>query len=485
MIVDHPLARLAALPGTAPAHALPVYLPQEVEILVKSVAVPVHGLGGLVTGLASRAFAPRTVRGHMDKDALAVTRLAPPLSVCGLNAPGRGLLTPTVTAECARDCLAVARPGVTNRGHMGPATSHVTVAGLMTALPFLLTARGQERGVGGLDGVTGIARRLLLLPAFAATLGQRWSPSSFPDLVKLFLSLSGPVAQRDVAIGSMLLAAGVTGAGVLPGPAATVTSVAPVVCSSAMPAPSVSTPAGAASATASPGRCERARESSRPERRHRRSSCRERSRLGGKHGKGRSPSPARSARSASVSASFSESSDTEERVSAMPPSPSRRSGVGGGRSKSDHSVSGRDRSPRPGPSGLGSGERSAPHTDRSRSEYCGRSSPTPSGAAEDDRDSISSLVDLDRDDSFRTVLRLIWEFHSLEEPASVAPNRCKTSLAPIYGLQSESSPAFHFPLSPLLQSLLEDTNLAPVHVRGRPNHPRVFPCSRLSPSEVL
>ena len=48
----------------------------------------------------------------------------------------------------------------------------------------------------------------------------------------------------------------------------------------------------------------------------------------------------------------------------------------------------------------------------------------------------------------------------MAEPASVAPNRCKTSLAPIYRLQSESSLALHLPLSPLLGSLLEDTNLA-------------------------
>ena len=112
--------------------------------------------------------------------------------------------------------------------------------------------------------------------------------------------------QRDATVGSLLTAAGVTGAGVLPGPAALVIFAAPVACSSAsVPAPGVVTPAGAASATASPGRCERARESFRPERRCRRSSGRERSRLGGKRGRGRSPSPARSARSASVSASYS------------------------------------------------------------------------------------------------------------------------------------------------------------------------------------
>ena len=64
----------------------------------------------------------------------------------------------------------------------------------------------------------------------------------------------------------------------LPGPAIPVTSAAPVACLSAsVPAPGVGTPAGVASATASRGRCERASESSRPERHRRRSSGRERS----------------------------------------------------------------------------------------------------------------------------------------------------------------------------------------------------------------
>ena len=158
-------------------------------------------------------------------------------------------------------------------------------------------------------------------PALAVAGGSIPLPmSSFLAPVRLFLSLSGTVAQRDVAIGSMLSAAGATGAGVLHGPAAPVTSAAPVAYSSAsVPAPDVSTPTGAAS---SPGRCECARESSRPERRRRRSSGRERFRLGGKHGRGRSPYPARSAHSASVSASSSsESSEPKERVSAMPPPP--------------------------------------------------------------------------------------------------------------------------------------------------------------------
>ena len=77
--------------------------------------------------------------------------------------------------------------------------------------------------------------------------------SSFSDLIRLFLSLSGPVAKQDAAVGSLLSTAGVTDAGVLNGPTAPVTSAAPISCSSAMPAPGVSTPASAASATASPG----------------------------------------------------------------------------------------------------------------------------------------------------------------------------------------------------------------------------------------
>ena len=87
MVVDHALARLASLPGTAPAHALPVYLPREVKILVKSVAVPVHGLEGRVTGLTSRAVAPRTVRGLVDGNALAMTRPAPLLPCAVSSVP--------------------------------------------------------------------------------------------------------------------------------------------------------------------------------------------------------------------------------------------------------------------------------------------------------------------------------------------------------------------------------------------------------------
>ena len=228
--------------------------------------------------------------------------------------------------------------------------------------------------------------------------------------------------------GFFILAVGVTGARALPDPAAPVTSSAPLACmSGSVPASGVVSSASAASATGLSGRHECAWESPRSE-------CRRQGSLsvGGpvrvRSVAGVGPlSFARSSRSAHASASSSAaSSDNGDQEAAMPPSPAGHPGVGGSRSGGDRSAAGCDRSPQPGPSGLGSG-------------FGGCSSPAPSVAADDDRASASDSVDLDRGDSFRAVLHLIREFHSMEEPASVAPNRCKTSLAPVYGLQSESS----------------------------------------------
>ena len=284
--------------------------------------MPVRGLGCRVTGPASDALVSRTVRGLVDDSTLAVTSHAPLLPVCSLGGSSNSLRIAAGAISFARgldDCacirLAVARPAVTGRGHAGPATGHVATTGHVTARPFLLTISGLGEGVGGLGGVTGIAQRLLLPPGIAATLGRRWSlPLRLP--VAPFLashplyltlpgcsSLSRSMAQRDAAAGSLFSAAGslfsaagVTVAWVLPGPAAPVTSAAPVACSSAsVPAPGVVTPASAASATASPGRCQLAWESTCPERRCRRSSGGKKSHSGGKHGRGQSPSLARSA----------------------------------------------------------------------------------------------------------------------------------------------------------------------------------------------
>ena len=82
---------------------------------------------------------------------------------------------------------------------------------------------------------------------------------SLQELTRLFLSLSGPFAQR-VAVGASLFSvAGITGAGSLPGPAAQVTSSDPLAGASvSVPASGVVSFAAAASATGSSGRRERA-----------------------------------------------------------------------------------------------------------------------------------------------------------------------------------------------------------------------------------
>ena len=110
---------------------------------------------------------------------------------------------------------------------------------------------------------------------------------------------------------------------------------------------------------------------------------------------------------------------------------------------------------------------------------------------DDDRSSAFETVDFDRDDSVRSVLGLIRSFHGMEEPVGVPSARCKTFLASIYGLMTEIFPAFSLPASPLVRSLLDDTNLAlakfledqTVHgflpVPGR-RHRRYYPTSSSS-----
>ena len=64
--------------------------------------------------------------------------------------------------------------------------------------------------------------------------------------------------------------------------------------------------------------------------------------------------------------------------------------------------------------------------------------PHPSGEVVDNHSSTLEALDIDWDDSFRLVLALIRNFRSMVEPAGVPSARCKTSLASIYGLLSET-----------------------------------------------
>ena len=278
-------------------------------------------------------------------------------------------------------------------------------------------------------------------------------PSAVQDLARFFLSLAGSSSQGAVvsAAGASVPASGVgvqlcpsaPGGGAVASCATTSASLAARPSSESAAVPSSS------------GRQQREEEPSRPNRRHRRSSSGGTGQASKRQPRERSPSPVRSSRRRDASYRSSSGSSEEDRAESPPPSSGR---VPGGTLGDSRPAPAGDCSPRPGPSGWRL--RSSAAADRYRSGFGGHLSSPPQGEVDDDRSSAPDSLDIDRDDSFRSVLALIRNFHSLEELAGVPSARCKTSLASIYGLMLETSPAFHLPTSPLLRSLLDDTNLA-------------------------
>ena len=169
----------------------------------------------------------------------------------------------------------------------------------------------------------------------------------------------------------------------------------------------------------------------------------------------RSLSPGQSVRRREEPYRSSSSPSAKDRAESPSPSSGR---VHGGTPGDPHPTLTDDRSPRPCP--LGWQPPSSAVAERYRSDFGGQLSYPPLGEADDNRFSALDSLDIGPDDSFRLVLALIRNFHGMEEPAGIPSPRCKTSLASIYGLMSETSPVFHLPTSPLLRSLLDDNNLA-------------------------
>ena len=273
-------------------------------------------------------------------------------------------------------------------------------------------------------------------------------PSAAQDLARFFLSLSGSSSQGAVSgIAGVTVSAAGSGGAVCP-PASAVDTV--TTCTTTV------TPAGAGVSPAAPAAVPgvsgepRRRVESRSRRRRSRSSSEGTDGQSKKRARRRSPSPGPSSRRRGRHYRSSSDLSGDDRADVSPPRSGRAPGGAPGGTRSSRAY---DRSPRPGTS------RSCARDDRYRSG-AGRRSPSPSGAADDDRSSAFESVDFDRDDSFRSVLGLIRSFHGMEEPAGIPSARCKTSLASAYGLMSEVSPAFTLPASPLVRSLLDDTNLA-------------------------
>ena len=214
-------------------------------------------------------------------------------------------------------------------------------------------------------------------------------------------------------------------------------------------------PSVSAAVPGSSGRQQREEELSRRSRRGRRSSGGGTGRTSKKRPRECSPSPGWSSRRREESYRSSSSPSEEDRAKSPPPSSGR---AHGGTPGDPRPALAGDSTPRSGPSGWR--PRSSAVAEWYRSGFGSHLSSPPPGEADDDRSSAFDSLDIDQDDSFQSVLALIRNFHSMEEPAGVPLARCKTSLASIYGLMSETSPSFHLPTFPLLRSLLGDTNLA-------------------------
>ena len=194
----------------------------------------------------------------------------PFLPACGLVAPGCGLRTAPRVDECAR-ALGVTACGLDECTLHGSRYRSCECRRPRDRSPS--TDRSQSRRSHRDRVEAAVASRdrgdsgLTVAPAPAVAGGATTLPTSpFQDLVRLMLSLSGSVEQRSAVLVSLLSTAAVTGAGGVPAPTAPVPTAAAVACSASVPAPGGSAFAGAASATAWPGRCEHAQESSRPKR---------------------------------------------------------------------------------------------------------------------------------------------------------------------------------------------------------------------------
>ena len=278
-------------------------------------------------------------------------------------------------------------------------------------------------------------------------------PSAVQDLARFSLNLAGSSSHGAVD-GVAGVAASASGVGVQlcpPAPGGEAVTSCPAT---AVPAGVGGPPSASAAVPGSSGRQQR-QEASRSSRRRRGSSSDGAGRASKKRPRGRSPSPGPSSRHWERFYRSSSESSEDARAEASPPRAGR---VPGGTPSDCRPAPAGDRSPCPGP--LGWTALSSVGAERYHSGVGGRRSPSPSGVADDDRSSAFDAVHFDWDDSFRSVLGLIQSFHNMEEPAGIPSARCKTSLASIYGLMSETSLAFHLPTSPLMRSLLDDTNLA-------------------------
>ena len=250
-------------------------------------------------------------------------------------------------------------------------------------------------------------------------------PSAVQGLARFFLNLTGSSSLGAVG-GVAGVAAPASGVVVQLCPSAPGGGAVAPCAATVVPAGMGGPPSASAAVPGSSGRQQR-QETSRPSRRRRRSSSDGTGRASKKRPRGRPPSPRPSSRYREKSYRSSSESSEDTRAETSPP---RAGHAPGGMPGDSRPAPVGGRSPRPGPSGWMA--RSSAGVERYRSGG-GRRSPAPSGVADDDRSSAFDSVDFNRDDSFRSVLALIRNFHNMEEPAGIPSALSKFGSVQIFG----------------------------------------------------
>ena len=415
----------------------------------RSLLVPAHAVSG-------RGLLTATVHG-VEALGRVVTGLDPRTDTSHAVSV-RGLLTATACVVSERVPLPAGGSGVTARGRPLSRVARLTArgrsGGRLPGSPARLRAeesgrlarRETQEGVEAVASLPPVVSEAAAgVTPVAGGVSITALPSVMQELAKFFLGLSS-----SSSLGASGDIAGVTASAAASGgiacPASTAGGTATICAAAVTPAGAGVLPAAPAAVPSVSGEQQRKVES-RSRGRRSRSSSDGTDRRAKKRSRRRSPSPERSSRRRGRRYRSSSDSSEEDRADVSPP----RSRRAHGGARTGGSFLDFDRSPRPGTS------RSSVREERYQSGVS-RRSPVPSGVVDNDRSTTFESVDFARDDSFRAVLGLIRELHDMAEPAGVPAARCKTSLAPAYGLMSETSRAFTLPVSPLLSTLLLDIN---------------------------
>ena len=121
----------------------------------------------------------------------------------------------------------------------------------------------------------------------------------------------------------------------------------------------------------------------------------------------------------------------------------------------------RDRSPQPGPSSQTQAD-AAPWERRAGERRDARAFPAAPREEEDERAGSTEPPILEKDASFRQVLKSIRDYHGFPTPLETTPHLDHSAMVRHLGLPLDHAPALHLPASQLTKALIDDVS---AHVR--------------------